>query len=230
MVLPNYFKESLVLSSNQSQPCNSGRVCSSWLSMFAPRWFPKLHLISPSQPLPVKKLRYPPPPRKYYENNSPRIFLCNFGGRLRQNLRNYQKINSPRIILRNWRPQRPQTRPCWVTRNLRNSQENISQRIFLRNWLRETVAITPKIIPQEFVCVSNFFEGGGLNISLHPASVNISKITPNSTGRKRWKTNDEKMVDFWCQSFSRFTQSFSRFLRDVNGEKNVSLFDDLFHG
>ena len=27
----------------------------------------------------------PPPPRKYYENNSPRIFLCNFWGRLRQN-------------------------------------------------------------------------------------------------------------------------------------------------
>ena len=29
-----------------------------------------------------------------------------------------------------------------------------------------------------------------------------------STGRKRWKANDEKMVDFWCRSFSRFTQSF----------------------
>ena len=27
------------------------------------------------------------------------------------------------------------------------------------------------------------------------------------------------MVDFWCRSFSRFTQSFSRFIRDVNGEK-----------
>ena len=26
-----------------------------------------------------------PPPRKYYENNSHRIFLCNFWGRLRQN-------------------------------------------------------------------------------------------------------------------------------------------------
>ena len=26
-----------------------------------------------------------PPPRNHYENNSPRIFLCNFGGRLRQN-------------------------------------------------------------------------------------------------------------------------------------------------
>ena len=29
--------------------------------------------------------RNTPPPQKYYENNSPRIFLCNFGGRLRQN-------------------------------------------------------------------------------------------------------------------------------------------------
>ena len=28
-------------------------------------------------------LFYPPPRRKYYENNSPRIILCNFGGRLR---------------------------------------------------------------------------------------------------------------------------------------------------
>ena len=27
------------------------------------------------------------------------------------------------------------------------------------------------------------------------------------------------MVDFWCRSFSRFMQSFSRFIRDVNGEK-----------
>ena len=27
------------------------------------------------------------------------------------------------------------------------------------------------------------------------------------------------MVDFWCRSFSWFTQSFSRFIRDVNGEK-----------
>ena len=104
---------------------------------------------------------YPPPPRKYYENNSPRIFLCNFLGAVTAKLRNYQEINSPRIILRNWRPQRPQTCPYWATRNLRNSQEIISRRIFFRNWLRETVAITPKIIPQDFFCVSNFFEGGG---------------------------------------------------------------------
>ena len=27
------------------------------------------------------------------------------------------------------------------------------------------------------------------------------------------------MADFGCQSFSRFTQSFSQFIRDVNGEK-----------
>ena len=49
-----------------------------------------------------------------------------------------------------------------------------------------------------------------------------------SWGRKRWKTNGEKMVDFWCRSFSRFTQSFSRFIRDINGEKKHLVIDDLF--
>ena len=57
----------------------------------------------------------------------------------------------------------------------------------------------------------------------------------SSTGRKRWKTNDEKMVDFWCRSFSRFTQSFSRFVRDVNGGEKTSrylmiFFTVSFHG
>ena len=43
--------------------------------------------LSTSCPKCCKKLLcvYPPPPGKYYENNSPRIFLCNFWGRLRQN-------------------------------------------------------------------------------------------------------------------------------------------------
>ena len=53
-----------------------------------------------------------PPPRKNYENNSPRIFLCNLGGATTVKLRNYQEIHSPRIILRNWQLQRPQTLPC----------------------------------------------------------------------------------------------------------------------
>ena len=44
---------------------------------------------------------------------------------------------------------------------LRNSRQSNSQRILLHNRLREIVAITPKIIPQELFCVSNFFEGGG---------------------------------------------------------------------
>ena len=44
-----------------------------------------------------------------------------------------------------------------------------------------------------------------------------------SWGRKRWKTNSEKMVDFLVPIFSRFTQSFSRFIRDINSEKNISL-------
>ena len=42
------------------------------------------------------------------------------------------------------------------------------------------------------------------------------------------------MVDFGCRSFSRFTQSFSRFIRDVNGEKTsryLMIFSRLaFHG
>ena len=102
----------------------------------------------------------PPPPRENITKIIRTEYFCVISGAVTAKLRNYQEINSPRIILRNWRPQRPQTCPCWVTRNLRNSQENISQIIILRNWLRETVAITPKIIPQEFFCVSNFLRGG----------------------------------------------------------------------
>ena len=56
--------------------------------------------------------------------------------------------------------------------------------------------------------------------------------------RKRWKTNGEKMVDFWCRLFSRFGADFfhglvpifSRFIRDANGEKKHLVIDDLFHG
>ena len=33
----------------------------------------------------VEQIYLYPPPRKNYENNSPRIVLCNFWGRLRQN-------------------------------------------------------------------------------------------------------------------------------------------------
>ena len=51
-----------------------------------------------------------------------------------------------------------------------------------------------------------------------------------SRRRKRWKTNGEKILWIFDADFSRFMQSFSRFIRDVNGEKNISLFDDLFHG
>ena len=40
--------------------------------------------------------------------------------------------------------------------------------------------------------------------------------------RKRWKTNGEKMEKCLVPVFSRFTQSFSRFIRDINGEKNNS--------
>ena len=52
------------------------------------------------------------------------------------------------------------------------------------------------------------------------------------------KPNGEKMVDFWCQFFSRSSANFftvyadfSRFVRDINGEKKKHLLiDDLFHG
>ena len=50
-----------------------------------------------------------------------------------------------------------------------------------------------------------------------------------SRRRTRWKTNGEKMVDFWCRLFSRFGADFftvytdfSRFVRDINGEKKTS--------
>ena len=58
----------------------------------------------------------------------------------------------------------------------------------------------------------------------------IGKCTgPKSRRRKRWKTNGETMVDFWCRFFSRFGADFftvyadfSRFIRDINGEKKTS--------
>ena len=39
-------------------------------------------------------------------------------------------------------------------------------------------------------------------------------------------------MDFWRRSFSRFTQSFSRFIRNVNGEKKTSRYLMIFctHG
>ena len=45
------------------------------------------HMVAIPIPLVPKWLGYypPRPPRKHYENNSPRLFLCNFGGWLRQN-------------------------------------------------------------------------------------------------------------------------------------------------
>ena len=46
--------------------------------------------------------------------------------------------------------------------------------------------------------------------------------------------NGEKLTvkERWIfgADFSRFTQSFSRFIRDINGEKKHLLIDDLFHG
>ena len=38
-----------------------------------------------------------------------------------------------------------------------------------------------------------------------------------SRRRKRWKTNGEKMVDFWCRFFSRFGADFSRFTPIFHG-------------
>ena len=47
--------------------------------------------------------------------------------------------------------------PTWKSkstiRNLSNSRENNSRRILLHNCLRESVAITPKLIPLDFFCV-----------------------------------------------------------------------------
>ena len=49
-----------------------------------------------------------------------------------------------------------------------------------------------------------------------------------SRRRKRWKTNGEKMVDFWCRFFHGLVPifftvyaDFSRFIRDINGEKKT---------
>ena len=68
------------------------------------------------------------------------------------------------------------------------------------------------------------------------------KKKKSSRRRKRWKTKGEKMVDFWCRFFhglvpifSRFGADFSRFVRDINGERKTSpywwsLSRLVFHG
>ena len=46
--------------------------------------------------------------------------------------------------------------------------------------------------------------------------------------------NGEKLTvkEWWIfgADFSRFTQSFSRFIKDINREKKHLVIDDLFHG
>ena len=45
--------------------------------------------------------------------------------------------------------------------------------------------------------------------------------------------NSEKLTvknGIFGADFSRFTQSFSRFIGDINGEKKHLVTDDLFHG
>ena len=53
-------------------------------------------------------------------------------------------------------------------------------------------------------------------------------------GRGHEDVNGEKLTvkngGFLVPIFARFTQSFSRFIRDINGEKKHLVIDDLFHG
>ena len=60
---------------------------------------------------------------------------------------------------------------------------------------------------------------------------------PQSRRRKRWKTNGEKMVDFWCRFFHGLVPifftvyaDFSRFVRDINGEFFFRYWWSFFHG
>ena len=100
----------------------------------------------------VNETSTPPPPRKYYENNSPRIFLCNFGGRLRQNCVITKKLILQELFCvigyrRDLRLVHVELREIYVTpkktflrgffaqlitRNCRNHPENNSSGIFLR--------------------------------------------------------------------------------------------------
>ena len=132
-----------------------------------PHWSPPVlcNLRAESRPSREFKMFYrgwcpPPPPRENITKTiRPECFYVIFGGgfsKIMQLTRNW----FPRIILHNWRLQRLRTLPCWATQNLHNSWENKSQRILLRNWLRvrQTVAITPNIIPLDFFAYV-FFEG-----------------------------------------------------------------------
>ena len=59
----------------------------------------------------------------------------------------------------------------------------------------------------------------------------------NSRRRKRWKTNGEKMVDFWCRFFHGLVPIFHglrRFFTVCKGHKRWKkkhlVIDELFHG
>ena len=120
-------------------------------------------------PCPIQKIRGPkigvagfgcqnnedlcPPPGKYYENTSPRIFLCNFWGRLWQNCVITKKFIPQALFCiigdrRDLRLFHVELRDIYVT----------PKRIFLRDFFcaidyAKRVAITPKVIPQDFLCM-----------------------------------------------------------------------------
>ena len=66
--------------------------------------------------------------------------------------------------------------------------------------------------------------------SEHPI---FSPLSKNSRNTQEDRNGEKLTVNKWWifgADFSRFTRSFSRFVRDINGEKKHLVADDLFHG
>ena len=158
-------------------------ICSHSKVSMSLRVFP---FCSPSK-LPI------PPRRKYYENNSPRIVLCNSGGAI--TAKNY--VITKKLVLQKlfcviggrWdnRLFHIELRKIYVT------FEKNSLGVLLRNWLRRSVTLAPKTIPR-FFSVSNFLQGGHVKKnspmnSPHMDYVGLVGSLPQICARNRAKSN-----------------------------------------
>ena len=72
------------------------------------------------------------------------------------------------------------------------------------------------------VCLCNGNNSSGSTILSLQLEINQEDVNGENLTMKKW----------WIfgADFSQFTQSFSWFIRDINGEKKHLVIDDLFHG
>ena len=79
-------------------------------------------------------------------------------------------------------------------------------------------------LPQFYLLLTSFLPLLNLNltsassrISNHGLETTVYRLLEDSRRRKRWKTNGEKMVDFWCRFFHGLVPIFSRFMPIFHG-------------